>query len=267
MNCLVSSSTYLDLGKYVYLFNKGTFIIPIIIINCIFIIIIRLRIYWWKFFQTALFFVVVVVVVFTSSMFLTRHYWWACHFLKFYPLNVWCQTAAILSTDVLRRHTLLDLTYFKLNKLPHTIYWKSLITISGMSVWDVRLCDFNRFSWRKKMIQLFANSEYMYLEQTPLGLNCLLNTLFGDSRLKWVEHHKMPVKPHHMFTFFLSVNRCVKLFTSVLTLKAPSKICSRRHLFLVFFLIFQRKQVLVFHVNHLADDSHEISRLVFFEKI
>ena len=135
-----------------------------------------------------------------AACFLTRHYWWACHFLKFYPLNVWCQTATILSTDVPRRHALLDLTYFKLNKLPHTIYWKSLITISGMSGWDVRLCDFNRFSWRKKMIKLFANSEYMYLEQTPLGLNCLLNTLFGDSRLKWVEHHKMPVKPHHMFT-------------------------------------------------------------------
>ena len=33
-----------------------------------------------------------------------------------------------------------------------------------------------------------------------------------------------------------------------LNLKAPSKICSRQHLFL-FFLIFQRKQVLIFHVN------------------
>ena len=36
----------------------------------------------------------------------------------------------------------------------------------------------------------------------------------------------------------------------VLTLKVPSKICSRRQLFL-FFLIFQRKQVLIFHVNRL----------------
>ena len=51
-----------------------------------------------------------------------------------------------------------------------------------------------------------------------------------------------------------------------LTLKAPSKICSRRHLF--FFLIFQRKQVLIFHVNHLPSIQFTWKiRLVFFEKL
>ena len=35
----------------------------------------------------------------------------------------------------------------------------------------------------------------------------------------------------------------------------------------IFFLFFRVKQVLTFHVNRLqADDSHEISRLFFFEK-
>ena len=29
------------------------------------------------------------------------------------------------------------------------------------------------------------------------------------------------------------------------------------------FIFFQKKQGLIFHVNHLADDSHEMSSLVF----
>ena len=33
-----------------------------------------------------------------------------------------------------------------------------------------------------------------------------------------------------------------------------------------FILLFQRKQVLSYHVNRLPDDSHEMSRLVFSEK-
>ena len=50
--------------------------------------------------------------------------------------------------------------------------------------------------------------------------------------------------------------RAIQLFTAdqditeVLTLKAPSKICSRRHS-KIFFSTFQRKQVLTFHVNRL----------------
>ena len=63
----------------------------------------------------------------------------------------------------------------------------------------------------------------------------------------------------------------------ILTLKAPSKIFSRRYS-KIFFLFFSeneayfsektsldRKLILTFHVNQ-ADDSHEISRLVFSEK-
>ena len=37
----------------------------------------------------------------------------------------------------------------------------------------------------------------------------------------------------------------------ILTLKAPSKICSRRHSNSFFFFFFQRKQILTFHVNRL----------------
>ena len=57
---------------------------------------------------------------------------------------------------------------------------------------------------------------------------------------------------------------------AVLTLKAPSKICSRRHLFLFLFLIFQRKRLDISCESSAvcqADDSHEISRLVSFENI
>ena len=44
------------------------------------------------------------------------------------------------------------------------------------------------------------------------------------------------------------------------------QICSRRHS-KIDFIIFQRKQDLKFHVNHLqANDSHEMSSLIFSEK-
>ena len=79
---------------------------------------------------------------------------------------------------------------------------------------------------------------------------------------------------------------CCPKILLLLTLKALSKIYSRRH---SIYFYFQRKQVLTFHVNHLqmihmkcldlektsldiscessADDSHEMSRLVFSEKL
>ena len=50
---------------------------------------------------------------------------------------------------------------------------------------------------------------------------------------------------------------------NVLTLKAPIKTAAD-NILKYFFLIFQRKQVMIFHV---ADESREISRLVFFEKL
>ena len=74
--------------------------------------------------------------------------------------------------------------------------------------------------------------------------------------LKWIE-----------VSFSESINNS-GIFTAVaiLTLKAPITTAaddSQKY----FFFIFQRKQVLAFHVNRLpADDSHEMSRLVFSEK-
>ena len=48
----------------------------------------------------------------------------------------------------------------------------------------------------------------------------------------------------------------------MLILKALSKICNSNSYF-----IFQRKYVLTFHVNCLlGDNSHEMSRIIFFEK-
>ena len=63
-----------------------------------------------------------------------------------------------------------------------------------------------------------------------------------------------------------------------LTLKAPITTAADDDLFIYLFVVvvffvcffFQRKQVLAFHVNRplggQADDSHEMSRLVFSEK-
>ena len=51
------------------------------------------------------------------------------------------------------------------------------------------------------------------------------------------------------------------LFRFNLTLKAPITTAADDILNFFFFLIFQRKQVLIFHAN-----SHAISKLVFFEK-
>ena len=62
------------------------------------------------------------------------------------------------------------------------------------------------------------------------------------------------------------VSMSASTLPSVLTLKVPIT-TAVDDILKFFFLIFQRKQVVIFHVNHLADDSHEISRLVFFEKL
>ena len=71
------------------------------------------------------------------------------------------------------------LTHCILIRLPHTINWKSPISILGSSG-----CE-------RKMAKLFANSGDP--DQTPrsaasdLGLHCLPSTLLGVSRLKWVK--------------------------------------------------------------------------------
>ena len=51
----------------------------------------------------------------------------------------------------------------------------------------------------------------------------------------------------------------------VLTLKALSKVVADSIL-KINFVIFQRKKDFEFHVNHLADDSHEMSNLISSEK-
>ena len=82
--------------------------------------------------------------------------------------------------------------------------------------------------WQKSMQNYPACKEL----RPPLGLpiSCLIS---GE------QNNKKPFETN-------------KSCTIVLTLKAPSNICSRRDSkSFLFFFIFQRKQVLTFHVNHL----------------
>ena len=75
------------------------------------------------------------------------------------------------------------LTHCILNRLSHTIYWKSPISVLGMSGCEV-------YFLRKKA-KLFANSGDP--DQTPrsaasdLGLHCLPITLLRVSQLQWVK--------------------------------------------------------------------------------
>ena len=67
-----------------------------------------------------------------------------------------------------------------MNKLSHTIYWKSPVSILGMSGYMIRI-------FLKKNVELFANRGDP--DQTPrsatsdLGLQCLPVTRLGVSRL------------------------------------------------------------------------------------
>ena len=79
------------------------------------------------------------------------------------------------------------LTHCRLNRLSHTIYWKSQISILGTSGYDI-------YIFLEKMVKLFANSGDP--DQTPrsvasdLGLHCLPITRLWVSRLNWVKHMK-----------------------------------------------------------------------------
>ena len=70
-----------------------------------------------------------------------------------------------------------------MNEIPHTMYWRILISILGMS-------GYVSYSERK-MVEIFANSGEA--DQMPgsaashLGLHCLPITLLGVSRLQWVN--------------------------------------------------------------------------------
>ena len=74
------------------------------------------------------------------------------------------------------------LTHCRLNELPHSIYWKILISILGMSGYVIKIF--------LEKFELFANSGD--LDQMPcstasdLGLHCLQITLLKFSRLQWV---------------------------------------------------------------------------------
>ena len=80
---------------------------------------------------------------------------------------------------------LLLLTYCSPDSLSHIIYWKSLISILGMSGYETYLF------LEKKVAKLFANSGDP--DQTPryaasgLGLHCLPVTLLRVSRIQWVN--------------------------------------------------------------------------------
>ena len=61
----------------------------------------------------------------------------------------------------------------------------------------------------------------------------------------------------------MKITRCIQ--SAYLTLKALIT-AAADDIFYLFIYLFQRKEVLTFHVNRLADDSHEMSRLLFSGK-
>ena len=69
----------------------------------------------------------------------------------------------------------------------------------------------------------------------------------------------------HSYLFNTKVST-VRIYSFFVTLKAPIMIAAD-DIHKYFFIAFQRKQDLTFHVNFcLAEDSHETSSLIFFER-
>ena len=65
----------------------------------------------------------------------------------------------------------------------------------------------------------------------------------------------------------MKITRCIQ--SACLTLKALITAAADDIIYLFIYLfiyLLQRKEVLTFHVNRLADDSHEMSRLLFSGK-
>ena len=124
------------------------------------------------------------------------------------------------------------LTHCRLNRLPHTIYWKS----PNFNFSYVRLCDFDIH--REKMANLFANRS----DQTPhsvafdLGLHWLPISFLRVSRLQLVKQYNKISKYKMLFTCAAGI-------------------------FWFFIYYFQRKKGLAFHVNRLPD-SLERSSLI-----
>ena len=77
----------------------------------------------------------------------------------------------------------MELTHCRLNRLSYTIYWKSPISILGMSGYET-------YIFLEKMAKLFANSgdpdQMLHSVVSDLGLHCLPITLLRVARLQWV---------------------------------------------------------------------------------
>ena len=92
-------------------------------------------------------------------------------------------------------------SHCRLNRLSHTIYWKSPISILGTSSCEI-------YIFLKKKVILFANSGDP--DQTPhsaasdLGLHCLPSTLLQVFRLQWVKYQAGISKKNKY-----SINTCV----------------------------------------------------------
>ena len=80
---------------------------------------------------------------------------------------------------------LCTLTHCRLNRLSHTIYWKSPISILGMSGWDLHIP-------REKLLNYIANSgdpdQTQHSVASDLGLHCLpIYESFTSLQLQWVK--------------------------------------------------------------------------------
>ena len=75
-------------------------------------------------------------------------------------------------------HTPTAITHCRLNRLSHTIDWKSPMSILGMSGYEI-------YIFLEKMAKLFANGGDPDSAASDLGLHSL--PLLGVSRLQWVK--------------------------------------------------------------------------------
>ena len=79
------------------------------------------------------------------------------------------------------------LTHCILNRLSHTIYWKSPIAILGTSSYEI-------YVFLEKKAKLFANSgdpdQMLRSAASDLGLHCLQFTLFMGLRPQWIKKIK-----------------------------------------------------------------------------
>ena len=75
------------------------------------------------------------------------------------------------------------LTHCRLNELTHTVYWKILISVLGMSGYVIYIIP------RGKQFANSGNRDQMpQSAASDLGLHCLPVTLLGVSWLQWVKH-------------------------------------------------------------------------------